>query len=230
MRDINCVSRDACFARAPRTPVHHVTCCLPIDGAELRARCLENGPALLLDEHARERVAQYIDELLLYNEHTNVYSKRAYTHLPFHVHDSLTLGLIIAEASAKGSAVLDLGSGSGLPSVLIAAVNPSMPVYAIESKSRKTRFLSRVAASLPLPNYLPLTCNVHEFARSSYFDADFVTAKAFKPLDEVVPIAEVCLRKRALLHVPVSEIQVRHLALAESQLYRRGKYNITDKK
>jgi len=185
---------------------------------------MEEGPALLLDEDARALVAQYIDHLLEYNEHTNVYSKSAYAHLPFHVHDSLTLGLIISESRGQGSAVLDLGSGSGLPSALIAAVNPQTPVFAIESKSRKTRFLRQVASALPMHNYVPLTCNVHEFSRSSYCDVDFLTAKAFKPLDEVVPIAQVCIRASALLYVPVSQAQVRDLSLPEQQLHRRGKY------
>ena len=101
---------------------HHTTCC--ITPAELRERCLDAGPALELDVRSRLRVEGYVDELLRYNEHTNVYSKTAYAHLPFHVHDSITLGLVIAEAS--GSGVLDLGSGSGLPSLLIACVNPEV--------------------------------------------------------------------------------------------------------
>ena len=197
---------------SPRTPA--LRCCASLE--EVRARCAGEGPALLLDDAARARVGAYVDELLAYNEHTNVYSRRAYAHLPFHVHDSLTLGLIIGEAAAAAEppppgargGVLDLGSGSGLPSLLIAAVNPTMPVFALESKSRKTRFLCAAAAAVGLPNYLPLTCNAHEWARSAFVDATFVTAKAFKPVHEVVPIARACVRDRALLLVPVSEAQV----------------------
>ena len=99
-----------------------------IQTADLVARCL--APLGALDGAACDRVAAYVGELVRYNERTNIYAQSSYEHLPFHVLDSVTLGLAIAEsATAAASGVLDLGSGSGLPSVLIAAVNPELPVY-----------------------------------------------------------------------------------------------------
>jgi 16S rRNA G527 N7-methylase RsmG len=194
------------------------------DEDELLALCLAQDPISGLDRQARERVGGYVRELLHYNRHTNVYSQSAYSHLPFHVADSVTLGLLIAALATPTSRVLDLGSGSGLPSVLIACVNPEMPVFALESKSRKTRFLEQAGRALSLPLYRTITANVHEFARSTYCDVDFVTAKAFKPLPEVAPIAAECIRASALLHVPVSEAQVREMAIPDSKLLRRGQF------
>lgn len=187
--------------------------------------CLE-GPAASLPEDARARVEGYVRELLRYNERTNVYSKSAYAHLPFHVHDSIVLGQLIAAASSgkDGGGVLDLGSGSGLPSVVAASVNPELPVYAVESKSRKTRFLTRVARKLDLPLYTALTRNVHEYCASWVFDVDVVTAKAFKPLPEVVPIARRAVMNGAMLHIPISEAQVTQYELAEKQLVRQGEF------
>ena len=194
-----------------------------IQTADLVARCL--APLGALDGAACDRVAAYVGELVRYNERTNIYAQSSYEHLPFHVLDSVTLGLAIAEsATAAASGVLDLGSGSGLPSVLIAAVNPELPVYAVESKSRKTRFLERAAAVLELPLFVPLTSDVNELSRRSYFDVDHVTAKAFKPLEQVAPIAAACVRESALLQVPISTQQVSDLGLAESSLLRRGRF------
>lgn len=104
----------------------------------------------------------YISLLLAYNERTNVYSKSAYEKLPFHVWDSITLARLLAPAVADGkergpassgmagdaSGILDLGSGSGLPSVILACVHPDVPIFAVESKSRKTRFLQHVAREI----------------------------------------------------------------------------------
>ena len=195
-----------------------------IQTADLVARCL--APLGALDGAACDRVAAYVGELVRYNERTNIYAQSSYEHLPFHVLDSVTLGLAIAEsATAAASGVLDLGSGSGLPSVLIAAVNPELPVYAVESKSRKTRFLERAAAVLELPLFVPLTSDVNELSRRSYFDVDHVTAKAFKPLEQVAPIAAACVRESALLQVPISTQQVSDLGLArigiESKCFMR---------
>jgi 16S rRNA G527 N7-methylase RsmG len=194
------------------------------DEEQLLALCLEQDPIAGLDQLARERVGGYVRELLQYNRHTNVYSQSAYSHLPFHVADSVTLGLLISALATSASQVLDLGSGSGLPSVLIACVNPDIPVYALESKSRKTRFLTQAGRALSLPLYRPITANVHEFSRVTYCDADFVTAKAFKPLPEVAPIAAACISASALLHVPVSEAQIREMSIPETKLLRQGQF------
>ena len=71
-----------------------------------------------------------------------------------------------------------LKRGSGLPSLPIACVNPELPVFAVESKSRKTRFLAHAARKIGLESYTPLTQNVNELSRSWCFDVDVVTAKA----------------------------------------------------
>ena len=123
-------------------------CCS--DATDLEAivqACLE-GPTAALPSEAKARVEAYVRELLRYNERTNVYSKSAYQHLPFHVQDSVVLAEHLAsqQPSGGGGGVLDLGSGSGLPSVVLACVMPDRPVFAIESKSRKTRFLTQVRA------------------------------------------------------------------------------------
>ena len=166
----------------------------------------------------------YVSELLTYNERTNVYSKSAYEKLPFHIADSVTLALEVRDARKAQRGVLDLGSGSGLPSVIMACVNPELPVFAVESKSRKTRFLTHAARKLGLDNYTPLTQNVNELSRSWYFDVDVVTAKAFKPLPEVGPIGSKCILSEAQMLIPISEAQVAEFSLGEERLVRHGKF------
>jgi 16S rRNA G527 N7-methylase RsmG len=150
-----------------------------------------------------------VSALLSYNSHTNVYSQGAYAKLPFHVGDSLTLGSIIARDPGP---VVDLGSGSGLPCVCIAISNPTVPVWAVESKGRKTAFLKAVALELGLTNLHVLTENLVEFCRGRAFPAKYVTAKAFKPLVEVLPLAAKAIASEAQLLVPLSEAQLGELA------------------
>ena len=213
--------------------------------------CLE-GPTASLATEAKGRVEAYVRELLRYNERTNVYSKSAYEHLPFHVQDSVVLAQHLATQQPSGGGVLDLGSGSGLPSVVLACVMPDRPVFAIESKSRKTRFLKQVSRKLELPLYTPLTQNVKACYAYSYpnpnpnpdhdpnpipnpnpnqecytysvFDVPAVTAKAFKPVPEVGPIARRCVLGEATLHIPISEAQVAQYELTEDQLVRQGRF------
>lgn len=179
---------------------------------------------LVLAPECRARVDAYVELLLAYNERVNVYSKSAYDKLPFHVLDSLTLALHLQQdlGVTPRRGVLDIGSGSGLPAILIACVLPDVPVFAVESKSRKTAFLAEAGRTMGLANFLPLTQNVHELARSWTFDVDAVTAKAFKPLVEVGPIASKCVGGDSRLLVPVSEAQALELAIDDDALVRRG--------
>eukprot|EP00669_Euglena_mutabilis_P012843 TRINITY_DN7533_c0_g1_i1.p1 TRINITY_DN7533_c0_g1~~TRINITY_DN7533_c0_g1_i1.p1 ORF type:complete len:320 (-),score=31.34 TRINITY_DN7533_c0_g1_i1:36-893(-) len=135
--------------------------------------------------------------LMEYNAHTNVYSRGAYDQLPTHIADSWN----VAER-VKGGAVLDLGSGSGLPAVFVAAHPEAGEVFAVESKSRKTRFLAQVQASLGLDRLHVVTADIAELCRRSAFDVRFVTAKAFKKLPEVVAAAEACVAGPSTLVVP----------------------------
>ena len=69
--------------------------------------CLE-GPTSSLPSEAKARVEAYVRELLRYNERTNVYSKSAYEHLPFHVQDSVVLAQHLATQQPSGGGALTL--------------------------------------------------------------------------------------------------------------------------
>jgi 16S rRNA (guanine527-N7)-methyltransferase len=90
-------------------------------------------------------IDRYIALLKEYNEHTNIYSKKAYDKLDFHIQDCITLANLIGNQTIS---VVDFGSGSGLPSIIIAISNPNNQVVAVESKSRKSVFCRRLLKSL----------------------------------------------------------------------------------
>ena len=67
----------------------------------------------------------------------------------------------------------------------------------VESKSRKTRFLADASRSLSLAEYVPLTQNVNELARSWVFDVDVVTAKGIiRPCHSTVLAEFPCCHAR----------------------------------
>ena len=49
----------------------------------------------MLDSRVHEKVQQYIDLLKEYNETTNIYSKKSYDILDYHIADSLNLAELI---------------------------------------------------------------------------------------------------------------------------------------
>lgn len=124
-----------------------------------------------------EKIQAYIEVLKDYNERTNVYSKSAYDHLNFHIQDSLFL----AELAMKSKTIIDMGSGSGLPSAIMAIALLDTEVIAIESKSRKRAFLFHVKHECELENYTIFEGDVQLFTSQRKTPCETITAKAYKP-------------------------------------------------
>lgn len=153
----------------------------------------------------------YIKCLKTYNETTNIYSKAAYDKLPFHIEDSVTLSELILN---KKQVVFDFGSGSGLPAIPIAIINPLNKVYAIESKSRKTKFLNQVKEILSLNNLEIVTQNLFEWDPPE--QATIITAKAFAALDKVQRIAVHLKQQAATIYMPISQNQAQYMSQQEN--------------
>jgi 16S rRNA (guanine527-N7)-methyltransferase len=151
-------------------------------------------------------IERYIDLLKEYNETTNIYSASAYDKLPFHIEDCVTMANIIQN---KPKTVLDMGSGSGLPSIIIAICNPQNTVTAVESKSRKTKFLTHVKNELNLSNLTIVTADINQYIHeATTIPPDVITAKAFAPYDRLMPIVKKAARSGTMLLVPISQTQM----------------------
>ena len=150
-------------------------------------------------------VLRYFELLREYNEQVNIYSKHSYDKLPFHAEDSTCLASIIRNDRLT---VVDFGSGSGFPSIIIAIMNPNNKVYAVESKHKKCVFLEYVRHDLGLDNLIIINQNVFEFVRTVQFKVDVVTAKAFASFDKVYKLASVISSKGMRIYIPYSKKQV----------------------
>jgi 16S rRNA (guanine527-N7)-methyltransferase len=68
-----------------------------------------------------------------------------------HILDSLTLLPLLADVE-DGAAVIDVGSGGGLPGIPLAITLPALKFTLLEATGKKAEFLRRVAAELGLAN------------------------------------------------------------------------------
>lgn len=171
--------------------------------------------------HVKHHIDEYVRLLKAFNEHTNVYSASAYERLPFHIEDGVVLAGLIGNTPLT---VVDIGSGSGLPSVIIAICNPLNRVKAVESKMRKCRFLELVKKELGLDNYEVINKDIHELARSGEVSPDVVTAKAFGPVEKVERIVGLFGKRKIKVFVPISRAQAdmissRHLLEKDGYFY-----------
>jgi 16S rRNA (guanine527-N7)-methyltransferase len=81
--------------------------------------------------------------------------------------------------------LLDVGSGAGLPGVVVAALNPMIAVTCAETVGKKAAFLQQVAAELRLPNLLAVHGRVEQLTLAPF---DVVTARAFAALPDFVAL------------------------------------------
>jgi 16S rRNA (guanine527-N7)-methyltransferase len=80
--------------------------------------------------------------------------------------------------------VLDVGSGGGLPGIVLAIVRPDMKVSMIDTVHKKTAFLTQVKAELGLANVTVYTMRVEQLDVSDKFDV--ITSRAFADLSDFV--------------------------------------------
>lgn len=140
-------------------------------------------PALPADPVRDGRLVAFRDLLLRWNATINLVAGKTGAEVDRrHIADSLQLVPLLP---AEGP-IADLGSGAGLPGLVIAAALPDREVHLVESDRRKAAFLMEAAATLKLSRV-----RVHpqriEVARLPPVAA--VTARALAPLDVLLGFA-----------------------------------------
>ena len=89
----------------------------------------------------------------------------------------------IAELVPDGSTVADLGSGAGLPGIVLAILRPAAEVILVEPMARRVTFLDECVGALDLANVA--WCAAGPRTWPGEISADIVTARAVAPLDRL---------------------------------------------
>jgi 16S rRNA (guanine527-N7)-methyltransferase len=79
--------------------------------------------------------------------------------------------------------VLDVGSGAGLPAVVIAALEPDLEVVSVDAVGKKAAFVRQVAGELNLPNLRAEHARVEQLRLGTF---ELVTSRAFSSLADFV--------------------------------------------
>jgi 16S rRNA (guanine527-N7)-methyltransferase len=104
---------------------------------------------------------------------------------------------LLADAIGPGVEVADLGSGAGLPGLVLAIRRPDLQVAVVEPLLRRTRFLAEAAERLGLPNVEVVRARAEDL----HGDRDFevVTARAVAPLVRLLGWALPLVRQNGAL-------------------------------
>jgi 16S rRNA (guanine527-N7)-methyltransferase len=152
-------------------------------GERLRAAGADLG--LALDDARVERLLRFVEILHRWNATYNLTAVRDPADmLTQHVVDCLSV--VAAMNRRLGGAprrVIDVGSGGGLPGVVIAALRPSDVVTCVDAVGKKAAFVQQVALELGLPQLSARHGRVEAW-RGPLFDV--VTSRAFASLEDFV--------------------------------------------
>jgi 16S rRNA (guanine527-N7)-methyltransferase len=107
-----------------------------------------------------------------------------------HVADSLA-GLEV-EAVREAERIVDLGSGAGLPGLVLAIARPEAEVVLVESVGKKCAWLERTVSALGLENARVVCARAEELAEEPF---DVVTARALASLSVLCEYAAPLLRE-----------------------------------
>lgn len=152
----------------------------------LQAR-LQEGAAAMGLELSAPQLAQLMEFLALLQKWNKVYNLTAVRDpqemLTHHLLDSLAVVAplqrqLAAVGKAAGATLLDVGSGAGLPGVVVAIACPQVRVSCVDTVAKKALFIQQVAAALRLPNLQGIHARVENLTQTF----DVVSSRAFASL------------------------------------------------
>ena len=89
--------------------------------------------------------------------------------------------------------LLDVGSGAGLPGVILAMLNPTWRVTCVDAVAKKAAFIRQAAAELGLPNLEGVHGRVEATATFRKPEFDLITSRAFASIQDFTALTRTLL-------------------------------------
>lgn len=165
-------------------------------------------PALVADQfdvsrETMDRLERYVDVLTNWQRRINLIGRSTLDDIwGRHIADSLQLARLAPEEALIW---LDLGSGAGLPGLVLAIVLGSRSgfhMHLVDSNGRKCAFLQAAAAATSAPVSVHHASIERLGAASEPIRADVITARALAPLVRLIPLARPFMWKKTVLLLP----------------------------
>jgi 16S rRNA (guanine527-N7)-methyltransferase len=161
------------------------------DTTALRARLLRGLDAmqLCLPDEVIDRLLAYLQLLAKWNRAYNLTAVRDIEQMVSrHLLDSLSVLPFISDKELQGTRLADVGTGAGLPGLVLAITQPQRHFDLIDSNGKKIRFVTQAIAELGLNNAHAHCVRVEQFRPDAGCDA--VLTRAFASLPEIVRLCE----------------------------------------
>ncbi len=146
----------------------------------------------LLEKNGLPLAGETIDGLLAYerllldwNAKVNLVSRRDTTDF-FARHVVGSVAFLFSHSLAENTALLDVGTGGGLPGIPLAIIHPDVRVSVIDSIAKKTKAVNDIVEQLGVRNVRVICGRVEECKPSAIGTFDYVVARGVSSAAEVV--------------------------------------------
>ena len=123
---------------------------------------------------------------------------------------------LLAPLVPEGSRVADLGSGAGLPGLVLALARPDLEVTLIEPMGRRTDFLEEACAALDAVNVTVVRGRAEDWGGPERFDV--VTARALAPLPKLLTWAMPLVAPGGMVLAMKGSAAEEEIAAADAEL------------
>jgi len=151
---------------------------------------------LELSDEALNLLLKYQDALVLWNKAYNLTAIRDPKEmLVKHLLDSLS----ILKDLPVGR-LLDIGTGGGMPGMIIALCQPERECVLLDSNGKKIRFLKQFIADLKLKNVIAVQTRVeNEDSINELGQFDVITSRAFASLTDFVDASKPYMHQQTII-------------------------------
>lgn len=165
---------------------------MDIEGFRQRLNAAAKALDLSFESEQIEKLLTYLKQMQRWNKTYNLTALRdPDLMLVQHVFDSLSVIAPIQKIAdtrkTPNFKIVDVGSGGGLPGVVLAAKCSTWNIHCVDAVEKKMAFVRQMSAVLTLPN---LHAHHLRIEQADSFQADIVISRAFSSLIDFVKLSE----------------------------------------
>lgn len=169
---------------------------------------------IVLSERQQQQLLDYLALLLKWNRAFNLTAIRE----PGEMVSRQLLDSLSILPLLRGTRVLDVGTGPGLPGIPLAIAQPERQFVLIDSNGKKTRFVQQSLVTLGLANARVERSRVETYRSVDGFDT--ITSRAFAALPKMLQLTEHLLAGRGRLVAMKGTVPGEEIAELEAAGYR----------
>lgn len=179
---------------------------------------------IALDEAQASKLLEYLALIIKWNKTYNLSAIRTMEEgVKKHLLDSLSIMPFIEDTP-----LLDVGSGAGLPGIVIAIMRPNLSVSVLDTVGKKCRFMQFAKTQLEIKNLLIVNTRVEVFKSEQCFGQ--ITSRAFAKVSKTLELTQhlLCDNGRYLLMKGANIEQ--EILPEDTKMHRVYVSNVSDKR